>query len=240
MIQTERVPTGIPGLDPLLEGGFPQGRSILVTGEPGTGKTIFSLQFLIEGLARGEKGIYVAADEGPMDILEQAASLGWDLERHIEMKEIAILNAGTYLSSLPGTGKDRHIDVHKAIGDLAGFVNRLEAKRLVLDPAGPFVLIRDTTTRIQDQTRLLIKLLRTSMPTTNILTSYAVPRTGERSMHGVEEYLVAGAIVLEMIWKEGQLARSLVIEKMRCTNVKPAQYDIDIVKEQGIIFQPLP
>jgi KaiC/GvpD/RAD55 family RecA-like ATPase len=76
------------------------------------------------------------------------------------------------------------------------------------------------------------------MPTTNILTSYAVPRTGERSMHGVEEYLVAGAIVLEMIWKEGQLARSLVIEKMRCTNVKPAQYDIDIVKEQGIVFQP--
>jgi KaiC/GvpD/RAD55 family RecA-like ATPase len=78
------------------------------------------------------------------------------------------------------------------------------------------------------------------MPTTNILTSYAVPRTGERSMHGVEEYLVAGAIVLEMIWKDGQLARSLVIEKMRCTNVKPAQYDFDIVKEQGIVFQPLP
>ena len=206
MIQIERVPTGITALDPLFEGGFPKGRSILVTGEPGTGKTIFSLQFLVEGLA----------------------------------KELAILNAGTYLSSLPGTGKDRHIDVHKAIGDLAGFVNRLEAKRLVLDPAGPFVLIRDTTTRIQDQTRLLMKLLRTMMPTTNILTSYAVPRTGERAMHGVEEYLVAGAIVLEMIWKEGQLARSLVIEKMRCTDVKPAQYDFDIVKEQGIVFQPLP
>ena len=138
MIQTERVPTGILGLDPLFEGGFPKGRSILVTGEPGTGKTIFSLQFLVEGLARGEKGIYVAADEGPMDILEQAASLGWDLEKHIETKELAILNASTYLSSLPGTGKDRHIDVHKAIGDLAGFVNRLEAKRLVLDPCGTF------------------------------------------------------------------------------------------------------
>src|SRR5262249_37499383 len=97
-----------------------------------------------------------------------------------------------------------------------------------------------TTTRIQDQTRLLVKLLRTSMPTTNILTSYAVPRTGERTMHGVEEYLVAGASVLEMIWKEGQLARSLVIEKMGCTNRKPGKDDIDIVKEQGIVFQPLP
>ena len=240
MINVERVPTGISGVDRLIEGGFPKGRSILITGEPGTGKTIFALQFLIEGLARGEKGIYVAADESPADILEQAASLGWDLEKPIEKKELAILNAGTYLSSLPGTGKERHVDVHKAIGDLAGFANKLQSKRLVLDPAGPFVLIRDTTTRIQDQTRLLIKLLRTTMPTTNILTSYAVPRTGEQTLHGVEEYLVAGAIVLEMIWKEGQLARSLVIEKMRCTNVKPAQHDFDIVKEQGIILQPLP
>jgi circadian clock protein KaiC len=240
MIRTERVPTGIVGLDALIEGGFPKGRSILVTGEPGTGKTIFSLQFLMEGLARGEKGIYVAADEGPMDILEQASSVGWDLEKYIETKELAILNASTYLSSLPGTGKERNVDVQKAIGDLGGFVNKLEAQRLVLDPAGPFVLIRDTTTRIQDQTRLLIKLLRTTMTTTNILTSYAVPRTGERSMHGVEEYLVAGAIVLEMIWQEGKLGRSLVIEKMRCTNVKPAQYDFDIVKEKGVVLHSLP
>src|SRR5215467_5784339 len=122
MIKTERVTTGIAGLDPLVEGGFPRGRSNLVTGEPGTGKTIFSLQFLVEGLSRGEKGIYVAADEGPMDILEQAASLGWDLEKHIDAKELAILNAGTYLSALPAVGKEKQIDVHKAVSDLAGFV----------------------------------------------------------------------------------------------------------------------
>ena len=237
MIQTERASSGIIGLDQLIEGGFPKGRSILVTGEPGTGKTIFSLQFLLEGLAHGEKGLYVAADEGPLDVLEQAASLGWDLEQYVEKKQLAILNAGTYLSSVGGGGKERQIDMHKAIGDLAGFVNRLEAKRLVLDPAGPFVLLRDSATRIQDQTRLLIKLLRTSMPTTNLLTSYAVPRTGERGLHGIEEYLVAGAIVLDMIWTEGRLARSLIVEKMRCTDVKPAQYQFDIEKQQGIVLQ---
>jgi circadian clock protein KaiC len=236
MRQTERIPTGISGLDNLIEGGFPKGRSILVTGEPGTGKTIFALQFLVEGLRRGEKGIYVAADEGPADIIEQAGSLGWDLEKHIDKKELAILNAGTYLSSLPGTNKERHLDIHKAIGDLANYVNRLEATRLVFDPAGPFVLLRDTATRIQDQTRMLIKLLRTSMQTTNILTSYAVPRTGERSMHGIEEYLVAGAIVLEMIWKDGQFARSLIVEKMRCTDVKPAQHEFDVVQGRGIVL----
>ena len=239
MIQTERVTSGIKGLDPLIEGGFPKGRSILVTGEPGTGKTIFALQFLAEGLARGEKGVFVTADEGPLDILEQAASLGWDFERYVETKELAILNAGTYLSSLPGTGRERQIDLQKAVSDLAAFVNQVGAERMVLDPAGPFGLLCDVATRIQDQSRLLIKLLRSSMATTNVLTSYAVPRTGERSMHGVEEYMVAGAIVLEMIWRnDGQLARSLIVEKLRCTNVKPTQLEFDIVKGEGLVIQP--
>ena len=109
----------------------------------------------------------------------------------------------------------------------------------MLDPAGPFVLLRDTTTRIQDQTRLLIKLLRTSMQTTNILTSYGVPRTGERTLHGIEEYLVAGAIILEIVWRNGKLGRSMVIEKMRCTDVKPAQHTFDISKVQGFVLDPL-
>ena len=236
MIQTERVPTGIVGLDPMLEGGFPKGRSILVTGDPGTGKSIFALQFLYEGLKRGEKVIFVTADETPMDIIEQAASMDWDMESYIERKEMAILNAGTYLSSLSMGGQERQVDVQKAISDLGGFVNQIGAERLALDPAGPFVLIRDSHIRIQDQTRLLIKLLRSSMKTTNLLTSYAVPRTGERSMHGIEEYLVAGAIVLEMIWQSGELARSMIVEKMRYTNVKPKQLEFDIVKGQGIVL----
>jgi circadian clock protein KaiC len=236
MLKTERVPTGITGLDQLIEGGFPLNRSILVTGEPGTGKTLFALQFLLEGLARGEKAVYVAADESPGDILEQAASLGWDLQKYTETKALSILDAGTYLSSLPTPGREKHVDIQRAIGDLAIHVNRIDAKRLVLDPAGPFVLLRDSAARIQDQTRLLIKLLRNSMKTTNVLTSYAVPRTGERTLHGIEEYLVAGAIVLEMIWQNGQLARSLVIEKMRCTDVKPTQVEFSIVKGHGIVL----
>jgi KaiC/GvpD/RAD55 family RecA-like ATPase len=157
----------------------------------------------------------------------------------MEREELAILNAGTYLSSLPGAAKERQVDIHKAVGDLAVFVNRIGAKRLVLDPAGPFVLLRDTASRIQDQTRLLVKLLRTSMTTTNILTSYATPRTGERSMHGIEEYIVAGALILEMICKEAQFERTLVVEKMRCTDVKPAQHRFEIVKGKGVVLDPL-
>ena len=78
------MPTGIPGLDPLLEGGFPAGKSYLVTGEPGSGKSIFCLQYLLRGLVEGEKAVFVAVDEKPADIIDQAASLGWDLSQYVE------------------------------------------------------------------------------------------------------------------------------------------------------------
>jgi circadian clock protein KaiC len=234
MIQTERVPTGVVGLDPLLEGGFPKGRSILLTGEPGTGKTVFSLQFLHEGIKRGEKGVFVTADESPMDVIEQAASLGWDFEPYLQDQQVAILSATNQLSSL--SGADREIDVHKVVGDLAAFVNQFGAQRLVLDPASPFVLRRDHAANTQDQTRSLIHELRASLPTTNLLTSYAAPNIGERATHGVEEYLVAGAIVLELIWRDGGFARSLIVEKMRYTNIKPRQLEFDIIKGEGVVL----
>ena len=240
MNTTERVPTGVHGLDKLIEGGFPKGRSILVTGEPGTGKSIFCLQFLVEGLARGEKGVYVAADEEPSDIIEQGESMGWDLEKYTAKKELLILNVGAHLSAHSTPGKDKQFDVTRAVSDLAAHVLRHEAKRLVLDPAGHFVLLRDTATRIQDQTRLLVKLLRSTMPTTNVLTSYAVPRTGEMTMHGVEEYLTAGVLVFKMLSNNGQLTRNLIVEKMRCTDVKPAQHEFDIVKGKGIVLHTEP
>ena len=236
MLTRERVPTGIAGLDSLIQGGFPANRSFLVTGEPGTGKTIFALQFLLDGLARGENGVYVAADENLSDVVEQAASLGWDLERYTRSNALSILNAGSYVSSLPATGREKHIDVTRAVRDLTSHVTQAAAKRLVLDPAGPFVLLRDSAARIQDQTRLLIKLLRTSMNTTNLLTSYAVPRTGEKTRHGIEEYLVAGVITLRMVWQDKRAKRTLGIQKMRSTNVKPAQYEFDIVTGTGIML----
>ena len=234
MNQTDRVPTGVAALDPLLEGGFPKGRSILITGEPGTGKTVFALQFLHAGLERGDKGVFVCADENPMDVIEQAASLGWDFEPYIQDKQLAILNAAGPFSS--PAGAESPIDMSKAVADLAAFVNQFGAQRLVLDPASPFVLQQDSAALIQERTRALIQQLRASLLTTNLLTSYATPRTGARSLHGVEEYLVAGAIVLEIIWKDGEFARSLIVEKMRATNIKPRQLEFDIVKGEGIVL----
>ena len=88
-----RVPSGIQGLDELIGGGFEKGKTYLVTGETGTGKTIFSLQFLLHGISLGEPGIYATMDQRPEHIIEDAGSLGWDVEKCIETEEFIFLDA---------------------------------------------------------------------------------------------------------------------------------------------------
>ncbi len=75
----ERLKTGVPGFDDLVEGGFPKNFSVLLSGSPGTGKTIFGLHFLNEGLNNGEKCAYITYSQSPKDILDQASEFGWNM-----------------------------------------------------------------------------------------------------------------------------------------------------------------
>ena len=77
-----RIRTGIKGFDKLIQGGFPEASTILLTGSPGTGKTIFGLQFLYNGAARfRDKGLYVTFEQTERALLEQANLFGWNLEK---------------------------------------------------------------------------------------------------------------------------------------------------------------
>jgi circadian clock protein KaiC len=76
------VPTGVPGLDELVSGGFPKGRIILVVGGPGAGKTILASQFLYKGLSEyNENGVFVSLDEGKNHYFAEMAKFGWDLQK---------------------------------------------------------------------------------------------------------------------------------------------------------------
>ena len=81
LMQVQKLPTGIEGFDDVCHGGLPIGRSTLISGTSGTGKTIFSLNFLYNGIRQyNEPGIFVTFEESPLDILRNAASFGWDLQ----------------------------------------------------------------------------------------------------------------------------------------------------------------
>lgn len=234
-MKTNRIPTGITGLDGLIDGGLIKGKTYLVVGEPGTGKTIFGLQFLMGGLLQKEKGLYVTIDEKPAEVIEQAASLGWDLGPHIDAKEFLILDASAYFNTRVTDDPGKQIDVQRVLTDLNTYIARLGASRLVIDPVGPLIFGSDARSRVLDQARLLFYGLQASGKTTNLLTTYAI----ERHARGIEEYLVSGTLVLEMERVNSRFMRTLTIEKMRSTALEPALYTFTIQPARGIVLQGL-
>lgn len=223
----KRIPTGIPELDALIEGGLREGKTYLVVGQPGTGKSVLSLQFLVRGLLEKEKCLYVAIDEKPADVIEQATSLGWDLAPFIESKEFLILDASAYFGGRAGDPA-KGVDVQRVAADLNSYIVRMGAARVVIDPVGPLLSARNS-----EQARLLIYALQANASTTHLLTTYAA----EKPPRGVEEYLVAGTIVLEMERVDGRYQRMLTIEKMRGTALAPARYEFNIIADRGIVFK---
>ena len=229
----KRVSTGIIDLDPLIEGGLREGKTYLVVGEPGTGKTVFGLQFLVSGLMEKDRGLYVAIDEKPADVVDQAVSLGWDLAPFIESREFLILDASAYFSTRMNDGAHRGVDVERVVAELRNYITRMGASRVVIDPVGPLLFCRDNAARALDQARMLLYGLQANLNTTNLLTTYSAERSG----HGIEEYLVAGTFVLDLKRNNGRYARTLAIEKMRSTALSPAQYAFTIVRDRGIVLQ---
>jgi circadian clock protein KaiC len=94
MADMERVKTGIPGFDGLIEGGIPRGSFVVLTGGPGTGKTIFASQFLAGGVALGENGIFVSVEQPRDEIIAQAAQFGWDFAKMEKEGKLKIMCLG--------------------------------------------------------------------------------------------------------------------------------------------------
>src|SRR5689334_5024806 len=81
----EKVPTGIDGFDEITGGGIPRSRTTLIMGNPGSGKTVFALQSLVNGIRRwDEPGIFVAFEENSKDIMVNSSSFGWELPALVE------------------------------------------------------------------------------------------------------------------------------------------------------------
>jgi hypothetical protein len=106
--------TGIAGLDDILRGGLPVGRLYLVDGAPGAGKTTLALQFLLEGVRSGERGLYVTLSESRAELVEVATSHGWDLDR-LDVFELPPQEAGEEAYTL----------FHPAEVELQGVVDRI-------------------------------------------------------------------------------------------------------------------
>lgn len=225
-----RISTGIAGLDALLGGGFVKGRSYLITGDTGTGKTTACLQFVVDALARGEKAVYVTVDERPAEILAAAASYSWDLQPHIQAKNLVILDAAS------GSATDKGIDPQKMVADLGGYAKTLGATILIIDPITPLLLPANPAIPAQVHARALIQLLQSQLNTTTLLTSHAVRSSAPDPATHIEQFLTSGVVVLKAVESGDRSKRAMHIKKMRYTAVTPGEYPFTMVHNQGIVM----
>ncbi|HET8563088.1 MAG TPA: ATPase domain-containing protein [Candidatus Binatia bacterium] len=230
------VSTGIAGIDSLLQGGFLAGRSYLVTGDAGTGKTTACMQFLLGGLKQQEKAVYVTVDERPAEILQSASSLDWDLQSYVQDKSLAILDASAYFGGRSGAAAEKDVDLQKIVSDLASYAKRIEATRLVIDPITPLIVFGDSPLRVHEHARLLIYLLQSQLNTTNLLTAH-LPEKVERNLtNGIEEFLAAGVLILKMSQVNDRFVRTVKVKKMRGIALEPGEYPFTIMKGNGIVI----
>ena len=230
----QRVSTGISGLDSQLIGGLIKGRSYVILGDAGTGKTTACLQFLLSGLKQGEKGLYITVDERPAEIIESAASLGWDFESYTQDKSLVMLDASPYFSGRVGTASDKGVDLQKIVSDLAGYAKRIDASRLVIDPVTP-IIFSDSPSRVQEQARSFIHLVHSQLNTTNLFSAQYSSRAPDPSF-GIEEFLVSGVLHLKTTSIDGGFARKLTVKKMRGTPIQPSEYWFAIIAGEGIVL----
>jgi circadian clock protein KaiC len=125
----DKMPTGIEGFDEITRGGLPRGRTSLVVGGPGSGKTVFALQTLVNGARQwAEPGIFVAFEENSRQIAANAATFGWDLEI-LEKEKLFFFDARMALDTITAG----QFDLTGLLVSLQAKVQEMGAKRIVFD-----------------------------------------------------------------------------------------------------------
>ncbi len=235
MSTMQRIASGIDGLDNILFGGFPKGRTILVAGEPGTGKTTLCLQYLYHGLKQGESALFVSIDEKPEYVLSDALSLGWDLDPFLESGQLHIMDITQHFGRL-GPG-DQHVDMAHVIDAIMTKITSIGASRVVIDPIAPLVFGDTQIHQVVRYIRALIFALEDSGDITTLLTSY-VPVGSERvSTIGVEEFATSGIVILRLEQLHQRYVRTLRVKKMRGTRMDLSAHHIEIIADRGVVVR---
>jgi circadian clock protein KaiC len=215
----QRVPTGIPKFDDLIEGGFPNNSMILLVGYPGAGKTTFSAQFLYNGAMKNRaRGVYVCFAETKDTFLRNMLRFGWDFERLEQEGRISILD----LSVTREAGLQKNLDL------IMETMATLNASRLVIDSFSAIGMGFKDSIDVRVMVHLLYKFLKKANCVSVLIIDqpWGTLSIGE----GISEFLADGIIYLETYFNEKELlCRRLKILKMRGTNhtKQPYSYDID-------------
>ncbi|MCX6817898.1 MAG: hypothetical protein NTU57_03495 [Candidatus Aenigmarchaeota archaeon] len=199
-----RIPTGITGLDDLMEGGFDESSINLVTGKTGTGKSIFSSQFIYMGAKKyNEKGLYITAGDTAKNIRKQATKIGWDMEALEKSGSVKIVEVEPY-------------DIEKLLENVSISKEMTQAKRIVIDSISMFELYVQEPYKIRKNLFAVLQKLR-DMGKTVLVVAEIPEESKNLSRTGVIEFMVDSIVILQFMGI-AKYKRSLAIRKMRVTN----------------------
>jgi circadian clock protein KaiC len=236
-IATPRIPSGVPGLDEVLRGGLPRGALLLIEGPPGSGKTTFGLQFLLQGMGDGETCLLASSAETLEQLKSIAASHAWNLDG-IHLTEFTEPAAGT--GEDEGTGytlfPEAEVDLGETLQRLFAEIERLRPTRLVLDTISVLRILAPTPVSYRKQLRRIRDFMLAQSCTTLMLDEASL--LGEKDLRS--QTLADGVVDFEMLdFKYGADRRQLRVRKLRGCSYFTGAHDFNIVTGGLIVFPRL-
>jgi len=221
-----RVSTGIDGLDSLIEGGFLRGDVVLVAGGTGSGKTIFSTQFIYNGATQyGEKGVYATFEEDSKTLKRNMLRFGFDLEKLEQEDAIKVID----LETLKDAGLSANIEY------ILGTLNKINGKRLVIDSLTAFLSASTEDLEYRMLMHLIYRMLKTHSYTT--IMTCSVPKGAKTLGLGIEEFIADSVLFLENSIDSLELKTRFLIQKMRGTDHSKKYHNV-IITDKGLQIVP--
>jgi circadian clock protein KaiC len=228
-----KAPTGIPGMDEITGGGLPKGRPTLIAGAAGCGKTLFAMEFLVNGATQyDEPGIFVAFEENAEELTQNVASLGFDLKKLGRQKKLMIDHIRVERGEIEETGD---YDLDGLFIRLGYAIDSIGAKRVVLDTIEVLFSALSNEGILRAELQRLFRWLK-DKGVTAVIT--AERGEGHITRFGLEEYVADCVILLDHRVTEQVSTRRLRIIKYRGTLHGTNEYPF-LIGKNGISVLPI-
>ena len=231
---TQRVPTGVAGLDTVLCGGLPRDRIYLIEGDPGVGKTTLALQFLMQGVKQGEKALYITLSETEVEIRDIAASHGWSLDG-VSMFELSALAEQLRRDAENTVFHPSDVELTETTRTILEFVERVKPARVVFDSLSELRLLSQSALRFRREV-LNLKQYFTGRHSTVLLLDDRTSEPGDMQLQS----LAHGVIAMHQMPPEyGGDRRRLRVSKLRGAAFVSGFHDFHIVQGGLDVFPRL-
>jgi len=220
----ERVETGIKNFDSLIEGGFEKNSTNLIVGSSGSGKSIFAVEFLIEGMKKGENCLYITFEEGKEEFYSNMLDFSWDLAKYEKEGKFFFLQY---------TPEKVRTMLEEGGGTVESIVLTKKIKRIVIDSITSFELLFERELEKRESALSLFNML-SKWDCTSLLTYEGTPSPEKKVTSRVLDFESDAIVLLYFIREKKQRNRYLEVLKMRGTKHSLSIYPFTIEKE-GIV-----